>query len=263
MILRNMSNGERIGAAYDAIAADYDRQLEPVRWIRRILWRHFDRSFRPGDRILDVGCGTGSDAIHLARNQIRVTAIDASPEMLARLRSKLAGQSSSLNVEATLGNVDDLAQELAGPFDGIISSFAALNTVNLSMFAPQAARLLRPGGRLIFHMLSTGYGRPHLAGLLGRRPGAVASEVKTIAVGGEPLTHLNLEPDALYRRFFETHFELRSRYALGLLVSSRMETWLPGPLLDVIGRLEPIVGAAPALISRGRFFVMDLKRRPL
>ena len=79
-----------------------------------------------------------------------MTAINASPQMLARFRAKLDAEASArANVEVRLGSIDDLAAELSGPFDGIISSFAALNTVNLSALAPQAARLLRPGGRLI------------------------------------------------------------------------------------------------------------------
>jgi ubiquinone/menaquinone biosynthesis C-methylase UbiE len=256
-----MSNAERIGAAYDTVAADYDRQLEPAGWIRRMLWRHFDRLFKPGDKVLDVGCGTGLDAIHLARRQVRVTAIDASPQMLARFRAKLAGESTPADVDIRLGRIDEIASELIGPFDGIISSFAALNTVDLSAFAPQAARLLRPGGRLICHLLSTRYGRSTLGRFFGRAPSGSAAEVKTIDVGTESLSHVTLEPDELYRRFFAETFERRRCYALGLLVSGRMDSRLPKPLLDFVGRVEAVIGGAPPLVSRGRFFVLDLERR--
>jgi ubiquinone/menaquinone biosynthesis C-methylase UbiE len=254
-----MANGERIGVAYDAVAADYDRQLEPAGWIRRTLWRHFDRLFRPGDRILDVGCGTGSDAIHLARNRLHVTAIDASGEMLAQLQAKLARESPPLDIDVKRGNIDDLARQLVGPYDGIISSFAALNTVDLSAFAPQAARLLRPGGHLICHMLSTGHGQTVPHRLLGRRP--TTPGVKSYPVGGASLPHLDIQPDDFYRRFFAGHFDRRRGYALGLFVSGALEARLPAPLLDVLGRIEPIVGAVPAMMSRGRFFVLDLERR--
>ena len=259
-----MSNGERIGLAYDAVAADYDRHLEPAAWIRRALWRHFDRVFGPGDRILDVGCGTGSDTIHLARNHMRVTAIDASAEMLARLRAKLARESPRLqaDVDVQRGNVDEVAPALVGPFDGIISSFAALNTVDLSAFALHAARLLRPRGRFVCHMLSTGHGQSAWARLLGRRPARDAPGARTVVVGGEPLTHLDVAPDEIYRRFFRTDFDARGGYALGLFVSGAMEARLPASLLDIVGRFEPVIGAVPALASRGRFFVLDLERRP-
>src|SRR4051812_14991990 len=187
-----MSNAERIGAAYDTVAADYDRQLEPARWIRRVLWRHFDQLFQAGDKVLDLGCGTGIDAIHLARRKVHVTAIDASPQMLARFRAKVVGGSAATNVDVRLGAIDAVAAELSGPFDGIISSFGALNTVDLSAFAPQAARLLRPGGRLICHMLSTGYGRSPLARIFGRPPDA--PDLKTFDVGSASLSHLTVAP---------------------------------------------------------------------
>ena len=195
-----MTNGERIGQAYEAVAADYNRQLEPARSIRRALWRHFDRLFGPGDRILDIGCGTGTDAIHLARNHVRVTAVDASAEMLARLHAKLARESPRLqeDVDVQRGNVDDVGATLVGPFDGIISSFAALNTVDLSTFARHAARLLRPGGRFVCHMLSTGHGQSAWTRLLGRPAPRGAPGARTVVVGGEPLTHLDVAPDEIF-----------------------------------------------------------------
>ena len=259
-----MSNGERIGLAYDAVAADYDRKLEPAGWIRRALWRHFDRVFGPGDRILDIGCGTGTDAIHLARNHVRVTAVDASAEMLARLRAKLARESPRLqgNIDVQCGNVDDVGRALVGPFDGIISSFAALNTVDLSTFALHAARLLRRGGRFVCHMLSTGHGQSAWARLLGRRAIGDAPGARIVVVGGEPLTHLDVAPDEIYRRFFRTDFDARGGYALGLFVNGAMEARLPERLLDLVGHVEPIIGAVPALAAKGRFFVLDLERRP-
>jgi len=159
------------------------------------------------------------------------------------------------------GNIDDVARQLTGPYDGVISSFAALNTVDLAAFAPQAARLLRPGGRLVCHMLSTAYGQPARRRLLGFHcQGGDASAVRAVELGGTSVPHLNIAPDRVYERFFAKHFERRGGYALGLLVSGSLETHLPAPVLDVIGRIEPIVGAVPAAMSRGRFFVLDLER---
>ncbi len=160
---------------------------------------------------------------------MRVTAIDASAEMLARLRAKLARESPRLqaDVDVQRGNVDEVAPALVGPFDGIISSFAALNTVDLSTFALHAARLLRRRGRFVCHMLSTGHGQSAWARLLGRRPARDAPGARTVVVGGEPLTHLDVPPDEIYRRFFRAHFDARGGYALGLFVSGAMEARLP------------------------------------
>jgi SAM-dependent methyltransferase len=246
-----MSNAARIGAAYDAIAADYDRQIAGGLWMRRALWRHFAGLFGAGARVLDAGCGTGADTLHLAARGVRVTAIDASANMVAALRAKLAGTPLAAAVEVQVGDLDQVVAALEGPFDGIISSFAALNTVDLVGFAAAAARLVRPGGRLVLHLLSP-----------GDRPGAAApSEQRVVEISGQRLPHLSLPAAQVHDRFFAAHFVLRRAYALGFLVRRAQERWLPLPLLDLLGRLEALVGAVPAVRGAGRFFVLDLERR--
>src|SRR5205814_10343916 len=47
------------------------------------------RSFRPRNRILKLGCGTGRDAVPLARRGIRVDATDVSPAMTAATRARV------------------------------------------------------------------------------------------------------------------------------------------------------------------------------
>jgi len=82
-----MPQMSRTVSGYDAVALDYDRHLARDRWMRRALWRHFARTFRPAGHLLDLGCGTGIDALYLASIGMRVTAIDASAGMVDRLRT--------------------------------------------------------------------------------------------------------------------------------------------------------------------------------
>src|SRR5438105_8323601 len=113
--------------------------------MRRALHAHYRRVFRPGDRVLDVGCGTGIDAQFLTDLRIEVAGVDSSAAMIAQLRSRAP------SVEAHVLDIADLSSLGPQQFDGLISAFAALNTIDLSRFAEDAARLVRPGGRLVLH----------------------------------------------------------------------------------------------------------------
>src|SRR5207302_8206863 len=134
--------------AYDAIAHGYDAQVQGDDWMRRALHRHFGRVFMPGMRVLDVGCGTGIDALLLARRGIHVTAVDFSSAMIDQLRAKLSGAAYADRVDARVLGVDNLRELRGQPFDGVMSAFAGLSAVDdLTGFARDTAALLRPGGR--------------------------------------------------------------------------------------------------------------------
>ncbi len=255
-----MSHKSTIARAYDALASGYDRELEKDEWIRRALWRRFDRLFHPGDHVLDVGCGTGIDTIHLASRGVCVTAIDASAGMVALLREKAERSSAPCPPVSLVGEINETLAQLPGPFDGIVSSFAALNTVAIDAFAESAARLVRPGGRVICHMLSPGYhGRRLSNWLCGLR--TASSEQVAVRLAEHSIVHLNLHPLEIYRRFFAASFEKRVCHAVGLIVTPRIERRLPLPVLTALGEAEALVASIPPLLALGRFFVLDLERR--
>ncbi len=243
-----MDGREQIGTAYDAIASDYDGHLERDGWLRRLLWEHFDGIFGPGDRVLDAGCGTGLDTLHLAAREVAVTAVDISAGMIAELQAKLARASLKRPVDVHVGDLNELAERLSGPFDGIISSFAALNTADLGRFSHSGMRLLRPGGRVVCHMLSPGYS-------------ATAGSERAVHIGGQSVPHLNLDAAQVYHRYFSEGFRLRRAYGLGLFMRGRIQSRIPSRLLPLLGRLDRRIGRVPFLVSRGRFFVLDLERR--
>ena len=59
--------------------------------IRSEVWQIADRIFSRGMRLVDIGCGTGEDAIHFAGRGIDVTAVDVSAAMIDQLKSKSGG----------------------------------------------------------------------------------------------------------------------------------------------------------------------------
>lgn len=86
-------DGGRAGSAFDGLAPDYDAtfsDLDLGRLLRRSAWTWLDRAFGPGDRVLELGCGTGLDAVHLASRGVAVVATDASMAMLEVTRGRVA-----------------------------------------------------------------------------------------------------------------------------------------------------------------------------
>ena len=79
-------------AAFDSFAADYDRSFTTSaigQRLRAAVWRRLDAAFRPGDRVLELNCGTGEDAVYLGRRGVHVLTTDISTEMLTVTRAKV------------------------------------------------------------------------------------------------------------------------------------------------------------------------------
>jgi SAM-dependent methyltransferase len=127
-------------AAFDKLAKEYDTlwSFSAIgREQRAAVWRQIDPLFHAGDRVLDIGCGTGVDASHLLERGSKVYAIDASREMVRMARSR-GVDAHHLPAEAL--------EFLEGEFDGAISNFGALNCVHdLSPVARALGRLVRVG----------------------------------------------------------------------------------------------------------------------
>lgn len=254
-----------VADAYDAIAPLYDSQVQADAAVRQVLWQHYARLFRPGMRVLDVGCGTGTDAIFLARLGVHVTAVDISPGMLAQSERKVRAAGLSHMVTARLLPVSDLAALPSISFDGIISAYAVLNTVaDLAFFSAAAARLLRPHGRLVMHMLNPRSTWDLLADGLhhrGPRTGAGGSpSERLVPIGGLPVSHSLWNSDETYRRYFARHFRLVRSYGMGAFAPPAQRR-LPLALRSVLPILERRIGRWPCWRRWGRFFVLELAAR--
>ena len=72
-------------AAFDGLAERYDAHFTATALgtvLRKMSWRRFERAFAGREYLLDIGCGTGEDAIHFAKLGHRVVATDASLQMV-------------------------------------------------------------------------------------------------------------------------------------------------------------------------------------
>ena len=90
---------------FDVAAASYDADFtatQLARWLRETVQAHLAAAFGPGDHVLELGCGTGEDAIWLARRGVRVTATDVSQSMLdvAQRKAAAAGLTNLIDFAA-------------------------------------------------------------------------------------------------------------------------------------------------------------------
>jgi ubiquinone/menaquinone biosynthesis C-methylase UbiE len=148
---------EHPSAAFDEAARDYDRRFtetEIGRVLRESVWRHLDGVLAPGSKVLELGCGTGEDALWLAGRGHRVLATDVSPGMLEQARQKIeaAGVADQARVATLdLAAIGDEPEPSEAPFDAVFSNFGALNCIeDCSELASVLHRWLRPGGRAVF-----------------------------------------------------------------------------------------------------------------
>src|SRR5438309_6120744 len=131
--------------AYDVEAALYDARVAGDAWMRDVLWRRYAQLFRPGHRLLDIGCGTGIDARFLARRGIDVVGIDRAPAMIREARMGLANESCNRLLDFRVMDASDLDSLPERGFDGMIAAFASISAVaDLGGFSEKAAELLRP-----------------------------------------------------------------------------------------------------------------------
>jgi cyclopropane-fatty-acyl-phospholipid synthase len=134
---------------------------------------------RPGMRLLDVGCGWGSLAVHAAAEYgVRVTGITLSREQAAYARARVAGLPVEIRVE-------DYRETGDGPYDAIASIEMGehVGAANYPVFAARLHALVRPGGPVLVQQMS-------------RRAGS--------APGGGPFIETYIAPDMHMRPVEET-----------------------------------------------------------
>jgi SAM-dependent methyltransferase len=145
-------------AAFDQLAAEYDADFTNTPLgsaLRGMVWSRTDHVFAGARRVLDLGCGTGEDAVRLASRGVRVVAIDASAGMVQVATEKARRRGCGDLAQFHCLPMERLGEVLDGePFDGTLSNFGALNCVaDLPALVRAVAARLQPGARLVWVLM--------------------------------------------------------------------------------------------------------------
>lgn len=139
--------------------------------MRRVHGALLDRAdLRPGQRVLEIGCGTGNLLLLAKRRcpDADVVGLDPDPAALRRAGRKAAR--AGLAVRLDRGFAAQLPYE-DGCLDRVLSSFMLhhVEPAELPLVLREVARVLRPGGSFHVVDITGGHARHGLAGLLARR----------------------------------------------------------------------------------------------
>jgi len=196
-----MQGGDGARQAYDVLAPTYDEFVHGYlyeRWTGRLLDEALAHGLR-GDRLLDVGCGTGLSLVSMVERGWQVTGCDISPAMLELARGKV-GEGAELAVadmrELPVFGEFDLVWAVNNPFNYLLGSEEFEATLS------GMRRNLAPGGIVLFDLATMAtfrslFADEHLVETGGRsllwqgqsaaadlRPGSVAEA--SYEASGEP-----------------------------------------------------------------------------
>lgn len=257
--------------AFDAAAASYDEAYETLEGIRRLrvlTTRIFLRFFQPGQSLLELNCGTGTDAITLARRGINVLATDSSPLMLREAQRKVNSEHLGRNVQTQLLSFHELGTLSGRMFDGIYSNLGGLNcTNNLKLLGRNLGMLTRPGGCFVATVMPSFclwetmafVARAHWKQALRRRnPNGSLANLH----GGIVQTYYHS-----HRKFhaaMSEYFELVELQGLNIFTpppnSTRAYSALAGWFRH-LERLDELIAKIPPFSWIGDHYVMVLRRR--
>jgi ubiquinone/menaquinone biosynthesis C-methylase UbiE len=265
------TGGHPAGLAFDSLAETYDDTFTHSligRAQRDAIWNIVRQTFKPGDHILELNCGTGEDALFLARIGASVFACDASERMIS-----VAGERHAREAPQSLLRFEALAIERIGElqyrhFDGVFSNFSGLNCVaDIGAVAQQLSALVKPGARMLLCLSSRICLWESLWFLTRAQPGRAFRRWKghTVATLGGFTVAVQYPTLRALRKLFSPFFVLRSCIGIGVAVPpSYLEPWARNHegVLNGLRAVDTVISRWPGLRAIGDHMLLSFERAP-
>jgi SAM-dependent methyltransferase len=249
-----------LASPFDAVASDYDATFggwPAARLFRFRLIERIEQSVPPRSSLLDIGSGSGEDAVWLASLGFRVRGIDPSAGMIEVAREKARRAHSSAEFEHT-GLASFSSNQV---FDAVYSDFGAMNCVPLEEWAKALTRLVRPGGRVFLVLMGP---RPLPERLISGKSAWTRRLQSEAPVDANRSIWVNYPEPGAIGRALQPEFDVARTETLGVVV--------PPPGVAKWPRRHPILfGLLAGLemaVTRRRFlcrfsdhFLIELARR--
>ena len=257
--------------AFDGVAPTYDRDNAANPLICAMRARTMARLtslVAPGARLLDLGCGPGTDAVPLARLGYIVTGIDWSPRMVRQAHMAAIDAGVGERVQARALGIHELDKLRTHAFDAAYSNLGAFNCVpDLSLAARALHARLRPGGVLVASVIGRvcpwEIARFALTGDWRRLRVRFAQSFVRVPLEGRFVWTRYYTPAEFAAPFVAAGFHVRSVDALGLFVPP---PYLIGwyrrhpRLARRLDQLERLAAGWPGLRRMGDHFLVVLVR---
>lgn len=259
-------------APFDSAAARYDETFTSslIGQVQRAaVWRELEVAFQPGDRTLEIGCGTGVDAAFLAGRGVHVLACDSSSEMIAVASRRILEGKLQNFVQPRVLSAENLST-LTGSerFDGAFSNFGALNCVlDLDRLAHDLAQVLKPRSSIVLCWMGPSclwemawYFAKRERGKALRR---LKSEGIQARIADGVFCHVLYPSVQRLVRAFAPVFSVRAIRGIGVAVPpSYMESWARRHprLFRMCERVDSVVSRVPGVRTLGDHVLVRLER---
>jgi ubiquinone/menaquinone biosynthesis C-methylase UbiE len=259
-------------APFDAVADRYDESFTGSRIgqaQRASVWKELGKTFRSGDRVLEIGCGTGIDACFLAERGVRVVACDSSSQMIAVTTRRIRENGQQKLVQPLLLRAEDISTLPANEsFDGAFSNFGALNCVqDLPSLVRDLASHLKPGATALLCWIGPCCAWEMIWYLAqGNRNKAfrrLNHDGVTARIADGAYVHVHYPSVKLLAHTFAPEFRLQSFKGVGVSVPpSYIEHWAQRHprLLQLCERADSGLGRAPGIRALADHMLLRFQR---